>query len=51
MIGVVGDVKFRNLDVATHPVAYFPDSQRPFRLQYTASVVVEAAQGDAEGLS
>ena len=51
VIGVVGDVKFRTLDTTTGAVVYFPHSQRPVRLQFSASVVVEAAQGDAAGLT
>ena len=51
VIGVVGDVQFRSLDATTGPVVYFPHSQRPFRLQRGASVVVESAQGDAARLT
>jgi putative ABC transport system permease protein len=46
VVGVVGDVRYEGLDEPVYPTVYFPYSQRPFRLQYSASVVVRAASGD-----
>lgn len=51
VIGVVGDVRYRDLERAPSPTVYFPHSQRPFLLQFGASVVVEAAQGDPSALT
>jgi len=46
VVGVVGDVRYDGLDEPVYPTVYFPYSQRPFRLQYTASVLVRAASAD-----
>jgi len=46
VVGVVGDVRYDGLDEPVYPTVYFPYSQRPFRLQYTASVLVRAASTD-----
>jgi len=51
VIGVVGDVRHRDLTREAYPTVYFPHTQRPFRLQYTATVVVEASSGDAAALT
>lgn len=51
VVGVVGDVRYRNLGAEDGPTVYFPHSQRPFRLQYSATLVVEASLGDADALT
>jgi putative ABC transport system permease protein len=51
VIGVVEDVRFRDLARDAYPTVYFAASQRPFRLQYSANLVVEAADGDASALA
>jgi len=51
VIGVVGDVRQRSLTREPYPTVYFPYRQRPFRTRYSASVVVEAANGDAPALT
>lgn len=50
VIGVVGDVR-HDLTRGAYPTVYFPYTQRPFRLQATGSVLVEAAGGDPAGLT
>ena len=37
----------RDLAAEPYPTVYFPYTQRPFRIQFGAQVVVEAAAGDA----
>jgi len=51
VVGVVGDVRFRSLGEDALPTVYFPYSQRPSRLQFGASLVVEAASGSAESVA
>ena len=51
VIGVVGDVRQSGLAREPYPTVYFPYTQRPFRIRYSASVVVEAANGDAAALT
>jgi putative ABC transport system permease protein len=46
VVGVVGDVRYRGLDEPVYPTVYFPYSQRPFRLQYSASVLVRSASAN-----
>lgn len=50
VVGVVGDVRFRQLGEEAIPTVYFPFTQRPFRLQYGAVVLVESADGVAESV-
>lgn len=50
VVGVVGDVRYRGLDIESLPTVYFSHAQRPFRLQWGASVVVESSLGDAGGV-
>ncbi len=51
VIGVVGDVRSRDLTRDVYPTLYFPYTQRPFRLAYEANLVVEASNGDAAALT
>jgi len=51
VIGVVGDVRQRGLAREPYPTVYFSYVQRPFRIRYGGSVVVEAANGDAAALT
>lgn len=51
VIGVVGNVRNAGLTRETYPTVYFPYRQRPFRIRYSATVVVEAANGDAAALT
>jgi putative ABC transport system permease protein len=46
VVGVVGDVRVRDLAEEPYPTIYFPYTQRPFRIQYGAQVVAEAESGD-----
>lgn len=50
VVGVVDDVRSRDLTRAPYPTVYFSYAQRPFRLRYSASVVVEASDGSAANL-
>jgi ABC-type antimicrobial peptide transport system permease subunit len=50
VVGVVGDVRFRQLGSPPIPVVYFPYTQRPQRIQFAATVLVEAADGDPESV-
>jgi putative ABC transport system permease protein len=47
VVGVVGDVRVRDVAEEPYPTIYFPYSQRPFRIQYGAQLVAEAEAGDA----
>jgi predicted permease len=51
VIGVVGDVRHRDLTRDVYPTVYFSPLQRPFRLRFSASVVVEAADGEPAALA
>lgn len=51
VVGVVGDVRFRDLSREPIPTVYFSYLQRPFRILFGASVVVEAENGDPAGLA
>ncbi len=51
VVGLVGNVRFEELGVAGGPVAFFPYRQRPFRVQYGTSLVVESSTGDAAALT
>ncbi len=51
VIGVVGNVRSLGLTREAYPTVYFAYRQRPFRLRYESNVVVEAANGDAAGLT
>ncbi|HKJ02880.1 MAG TPA: ABC transporter permease, partial [Longimicrobiales bacterium] len=50
VIGVVGDIRHRDVGREPYPTVYFPYTQRPFRIQYSANLVVEAAAGDPAAL-
>lgn len=47
VVGVVGDVRVRDIAAEPYPTVYFPHTQRPFRLRWSAQIVAEAANGDA----
>jgi predicted permease len=47
VVGVVGDVRVRDVAEAPYPTIYFPYAQRPFRIQFGAQLVAEAEGGDA----
>ena len=51
VVGVVGDVRYRELSAEPVPTVYFPIAQRPFRLRWSADLLVEAAAGDPAALS
>ena len=51
VVGVVGDARYRSLAVEPGPLAYFPHSQRPRRLQGAATVVASSGAGPAAGLT
>ena len=51
VVGVVGDIRHRDVGRNAYPTVYFPYTQRPFRIQYGASLVVEAASGDPTSLA
>lgn len=46
VVGVVGDVRYQDLAEAPDPVVYFPYTQRPFRVQFGATILAEAQGGD-----
>ena len=46
VVGVVADVRFRALTRAGRPTVYWYYRQRPGRIQYGASLLVESASGD-----
>lgn len=46
VIGVVGDIRHRDVGREAYPTVYFPYTQRPFRVQYGTNVVAEASTGD-----
>ena len=50
VVGVVADARYSGLDRPVYPMVYFPYRQRPFRLRYSADVVVKAATGDGAAL-
>ena len=47
VVGVVGDVRVRDVSAEPYPTVYFPHAQRPFRLRWGAQVVAESTTGDA----
>lgn len=47
VVGVVADVRYRQLGEDARPTIYFPMTQRPRRLGFAANVVVESGSGDA----
>lgn len=46
VVGVVGDVRYVELGVPPRMVVYFPYTQRPFRIQFGATMVAEASGSD-----
>jgi len=46
IVGVVGDVRYRDLARAGSPTVYWNYRQRPHRLPYGANLVVESASGE-----
>jgi predicted permease len=51
VVGVVGDVRVRDVAAEPYPTVYFPYTQRPFRIQYGAQVLAEAAAGDGASVA
>lgn len=51
VIGVVADARYVSLAREPGPLAYFPFSQRPRRLQTAATIVVRSGTGNAAGLA
>lgn len=51
IVGVVADVRYRQLGEDPRPTVYFPLSQRPRRMSFSANVIVEAASTDAESVA
>jgi putative ABC transport system permease protein len=47
VIGVVGDVRFRGMGQEPVPTLYFPYTQRPTRIVFGATYVVESSNGNA----
>ena len=45
VVGVVDEVRYRSLEQDPIPTVYFPWAQRPFRIAFGATVVVEAERG------
>lgn len=50
VIGVVGDMRQRDLTLDPRPTAYFPYAQRPFR-SWSMTLVARAGRGTAAGLT
>jgi predicted permease len=46
VVGVVGDIRVRDIALEPYPTVYFPYTQRPNRIQFGAQLVVEAENGD-----
>jgi predicted permease len=46
VVGVVGDVRFRDLTRTGEPTVYWHYRQRPFRIAYGGTLVAESATGD-----
>jgi putative ABC transport system permease protein len=46
VVGVVGDVRFRDLTRAGQPTVFWNYRQRPGRIRYGANLVVESSSGD-----
>lgn len=51
VVGVVEDVRVRDIAGEPYPTIYWPASQRPFRIQFGASLVVEAETGDIASIA
>jgi putative ABC transport system permease protein len=51
VVGVVGNVRHRNLTRESRPTVYWNYRQRPFRLRWGANLVLESASGDPSGLA
>jgi predicted permease len=47
VVGVVGDARFESLGEEPTPTVFFPYSQRPSRLVFGGTLLVESANGDA----
>lgn len=47
VVGVVGDVRYRELTRRGEPVVYWHYKQRPYRARFGAALVAEASSGDA----
>jgi predicted permease len=46
VVGVVGDVRYRDLTRVGEPVVYWHYKQRPFRIRRGGTLLAEAAEGD-----
>jgi putative ABC transport system permease protein len=51
VVGVVADARLDGLDQAPYPTVYFPYTQRPSRMRYSAYVVAEATDGNPAALT
>ncbi|HSG09851.1 MAG TPA: ABC transporter permease [Longimicrobiales bacterium] len=51
VVGVVADIRHRDVGREAYPTVYFPYTQRPYRIQYGASVLVESASGEPTSMA
>lgn len=51
VVGVVGDVRFRDLTRAGAPTVYWHYKQRPFRIRFGSTLIAEAGNGVPAGLA
>ncbi len=51
VVGVVGEVRYRDLERSAEPTVYWHYRQRPGRIQFGASVFLEAGSGDPSSVA